>query len=177
MTDEVPYRVTRALGEIEIRDYPPIILATVEGRGDGAAFGLLFRYITGSNRLRSNIPMTAPVVSERSTSTTISMTAPVVSDRERFSFVLPPSFTMQSAPLPLDARVRLEPVPARRVAVIRFRGWARPRQIREQIGRLLEPLRRLGIQPAAAPFLMRYNPPYTPGFLRRNEIGVEVARA
>ncbi len=174
MTDEVPYTVSRTLGDIEIREYPSIILATVEGRGDTGAFGLLFRYITGSNQSRSSIPMTAPVVSGPSPSVDIPMTAPVVSDGEHFSFVLPPTYTMETAPLPLDSRVRLNRVPPRRVAVIRFRGRSGARLVRERTRVLLEGLRRSGFHPIGSPFLMRYNPPYAPGFLRRNEIGIEV---
>ncbi len=177
MTDEIPYSVGQTLGDIEIREYPSVILATVQGRSDTGAFGLLFRYITGSNRSRSNIPMTAPVVSGPDPSVDIPMTAPVVSDGEHFSFVLPPTYTMETAPFPLDSRVRLNQVPPRRVAVIRFRGRSGARLVQERTEVLLEGLRRSGFHPIGSPFLMRYNPPYTPGFLRRNEIGIEVDAA
>ncbi len=177
MTDEIPYTVRQTLGDIEIREYPSIILATVEGRGDTGAFGLLFRYITGSNRSRSSIPMTAPVLTGPSPSVDIPMTAPVVSEGERFSFVLPPTYTMETAPLPVDPRVRLDPLPPRSVAVIRFRGRSGARPVRERTRALLEGLRRSGFHPVGSPFLMRYNPPYTPGILRRNEVGIEVAAA
>lgn len=175
MTDETPYSVRQTIGDVELRDYPNTILATVRGRGDTGAFGLLFRYITGANVSRATIPMTAPVVSARRASENIPMTAPVVSDEERFSFVLPPSYTMDTAPVPLDPRVELEPIPPRRVAVIRFRGRAGNRQVRERAGILLRVLPQMGLEPLGNPFLMRYNPPYTPGFLRRNEVGVEVS--
>jgi len=174
MTEEAPYSVIQTLGDIEIRAYPSMILATVQGRGDTGAFGLLFRYITGSNRSQRTIPMTAPVVSEGAGREKVSMTAPVVSDQDRFSFVLPPSYTMDTAPIPLDPRVQLVPVPARHVAVIGFHGWARPRQVRSRTEDLLRGLQQRGIQPLGSPFLMRYNPPYTPGFMRRNEIGAEI---
>lgn len=174
MTDEIPYSVTETFRDIEVRAYPRMILATVLGRGDTGAFGLLFRYITGSNASQKTIPMTAPVVSEGAASERIPMTAPVLSDRDRFSFVLPPSYTMETTPLPLDPRVRLEPLPARRVAVVRFRGRANARVVRERTEALLRGLAQAGIQPIGSPFLMRYNPPYTPGFMRRNEIGVDV---
>lgn len=174
MTNEIPYAVTETFRDIEVRAYSSMILATVLGRGDYGAFGLLFRYITGSNATQKTIPMTAPVVSERTGSERIPMTAPVVSDRDRFSFVLPPSYTMETAPLPLDPGVRLEPFPARRVAVVRFRGRATARAVRERTEALLRGLAQAGIQPIGSPFLMRYNPPYTPVFMRRNEVGVEV---
>jgi hypothetical protein len=174
MTDEIPYSVIRTLEDIEIRAYPSIILATVHGRGDSGAFGVLFRYITGSNQSQRTIPMTAPVVSAGKGGENVSMTAPVISDRDRFSFVLPASYTMDTAPVPLDPRVQLVPIPPRHVAVLRFRGWASPRQVRYRTEDLLHGLRQAGIEPLGAPFLMRYNPPFTPGFLRRNEVGAEI---
>ena len=174
MTDEIPYSVLHTLGHVEIRAYPNMILATVQGRGDSGAFGLLFRYITGSNRSQRTIPMTAPVVSTGTGGEKVSMTAPVVSDQDRFSFVLPASYTMGTAPIPLDPRVQLVPIAARRVAVIRFRGWAGARKVRDRTEDLLHGLRQGGIEPIGPPFLMRYNPPYTPGFMRRNEVGAEI---
>jgi hypothetical protein len=174
MTEEIPYAVIRTLGDIEIREYPDILLATAEGRGDIGAFELLFGYITGSNQSRQTIPMTAPVVSNGTGGERIAMTAPVVSDSGRFSFVLPPPYTMETAPIPGDPRIELVPVPARRVAVLRFRGWASPGRVRDRTEALLRGLRQGGVEPIGAPFLMRYNPPYTPGFLRRNEMGVEI---
>ena len=174
MAEEVPYSVIQTLGDIEIRSYPSIILATVRGRGDTGAFGLLFRYITGSNRSGQKIPMTAPVVSAEGAADAIPMTAPVVSDEEQFSFVLPPSYTMQTVPMPLDERVQLVPVAARKVAAIRFRGRATARLVRNRREAFLRTLQQAGIRPVGSAFLMRYDPPYTPGFLRRNEIGVEI---
>ena len=119
--------------------------------------------------------MTAPVVSALAGAESIPMTAPVISGDNRFSFVLPASYTMETAPIPIDRHVELVPVPARTVAAVRFRGRATPHSVRHRIEALLEGLRGAGIRTVGSPFLMRYNPPYTPGFLRRNEIGVEVA--
>ena len=174
MTDETPYSVIQTLGDIEIRAYPSMILASVQGRGDTGAFGLLFRYITGSNRSQRAIPMTAPVVSEGTGGEKVAMTTPVVSDQDRFSFVLPASYTMDTAPVPLDPRVQLVRIAARRVAVLRFRGRAGVRQVRAWTEDLVRDLRQAGIEPTSPPFLMRYNPPYTPGFMRRNEVGAEI---
>jgi hypothetical protein len=42
--------------------------------------------------------------------------------------------------------------------------------------RLLSALTAKGIHTIGEPFLMRYNAPFTPGFLRRNEVGVEIRR-
>jgi hypothetical protein len=79
-------------------------------------------------------------------------------------------------PDPTDERVRIETVPAREIAVIRFSGHARRGDVEVATARLSAVLRGAGIPTRGAPFLMRYNAPMTPGFLRRNEVGIEIER-
>jgi len=172
MTDTIPYEVMDTEGEIEFRKYSPLVLATVESSGDNAGFSLLFAYISGKNSVQNSISMTSPVI----TSQQIAMTAPVVSRGTSMSFVMPPGLTRDEIPEPLDSRVRITTLPAREVAVIRFRGHAWKREVSAAEGRLREGLRDAGIETVGEPFLMRYNPPWTPGFLRRNEVGVEIRR-
>ena len=64
----------------------------------------------------------------------------------------------------------------RELAVIRFRGKASARDVAQVRERLLKALEEAKVPLAGTPFLMRYNPPFTPGFLRRNEVGVEIRR-
>jgi hypothetical protein len=170
MTDRIDYTTARIIDDVEIRKYPNTILATVRGYSDNEAFGILFDYITGSNKSKSRIDMTAPVISSEK----IPMTVPVVSGTGSFSFVLPPSYSMDTIPEPLDARARIEEIKSRRVAVIRFRGHTSDKKVKSKIKILLDKLGKNGIDPQGEPFLMRYNPPFTPGFMRRNEIGVEI---
>lgn len=172
MTETVPYEITGTAGEIEFRKYPPLVLATVESPGDDAGFNLLFAYISGNNMTQDSIAMTSPVI----TSAKIPMTAPVVSTAGSMSFVMPPGKSLDDVPAPVDGRVRIVPVPAREVAVIRFKGYARRDEVAAVEVRLREGLRKAGAHPVGEPFLMRYNPPWIPGFLRRNEVGVEVRR-
>lgn len=184
MTETTPYEVTGTAGEAELRRYPPMVLATVRDAGDDRGFGLLFKYISGSNRARNTIPMTAPVItSERIpmtapviTSSSIPMTSPVISGAGTMSFVMPAGRTPDQVPEPTDDRVRIETVPAREVAVIRFSGHAQRQDVEAVAARLHEELGKAGIATRGAPFLMRYNAPYTPGVLRRNEVGIEIER-
>ena len=104
------------------------------------------------------------------------MTAPVVSDAKSMSFVMPPGINRDDIPDPLDNRVRITTLPARDVAVIRFKGYATPEDVVAAEERLLEGLKNAALDPVGDPFLMRYNPPWTPGFLRRNEVAVEIRR-
>ncbi|MDD1705873.1 MAG: heme-binding protein, partial [Methanoregulaceae archaeon] len=120
MTDEVPFIVKEQQGEAEIRTYPAIRVASVSGYQDNEAFRFLFRYITGNNRAKKKIAMTAPVI----TAETIPMTAPVISDGSTMSFAMPEDYSLESLPQPSEIEVQLHEIPGRDVAVIRFSGRA-----------------------------------------------------
>jgi hypothetical protein len=166
----IPYAVTGKTGEIEFRHYPKLVLATVDSAGDDAGFNLLFAYISGSNKPREKIPMTSPVI----TSQKIPMTAPVVSDAASMSFVMPAGTTREETPDPLDSQVRIVTIPERDIAVIRFSGYAPPEEVDAATSRLQDGLKNVGIITTGQPFLMRYDSPWTPGFMRRNEVAIEI---
>ncbi len=173
MTETVDYSVEESIGEVEIRRYPKLILATIKDATDDSAFSILFRYISGSNRPRSEIVMTAPLISQ-GRNEQIAMTSPVISDDEAFSFVMPEEFTMDTIPEPLDDRIVIAEVPERTLAVTRFSGRASYRDIQKHFDELVAALNGSGLTAKGGPFLMRYNSPFMPGFLRRNEIGVQI---
>jgi len=170
--ETIPYTIKGKTGEIEFRHYPELVLATVDTAEDDAGFNLLFAYISGSNKPREKIPMTAPVI----TSQKIPMTAPVVSDAGSMSFVMPAGTTREETPDPLDSRVRIVTQPEREIAVIRFSGYAPPEDVDAAASRLQDGLKNSGILMEGRPFLMRYDSPWTPGFLRRNEVAIEIRR-
>ena len=172
MTQTISYEITGQNGEIEFRKYPRMVLATVLSPGNDSGFNLLFSYITGKNRTKRQIQMTAPVI----TSEKIAMTAPVVSDEKSMSFVMPGGKEQDEIPDPLDERVKITTQNPREMAVIRFKGYAGREDVHDVKSRLLEGLQKAGITPRGQPVLMRYNAPWTPGFLRRNEIGIEITR-
>lgn len=174
MSNTINYTIEKTIEDAELRHYPPMVLVTVQGMADNEAFGILFRYISGNNRTVTKVPMTVPVIS---TGKRIRMTAPVLSSRESFSFVLPPTYTIDNSPAPLDPRSTLESVPERWVAALRFRGTADAEAVAEKSQELRDILTRHEILSKGAVFLMRYNAPFTPGFLRRNEVGIELVAA
>ena len=172
MTETIPYEVTGTTGEIEFRKYPALVLATVDSAEDDSGFNLLFAYITGKNAAKNTLPMTAPVI----TSAKIPMTAPVVSDGTTMSFVMPAGKTLDEIPEPLDSQVRIVPVPEREVAVITFKGKTHEKDVREEEALLRKGLEDAGIEAEGEVFLMWYNPPWMPGFLRHNEVGIAIKR-
>ena len=172
MVETVPYELISAEDGIEVRRYPRMVLATVTSDSEDSAFGHLFRYITGNNKGRRRIAMTAPVI----TPERIEMTTPVINKGSEMSFVMPSEFTMDSVPEPTDPQVRIEEMPAREMAVTRFKGYARDRDVEAAKERLFAALDKQRLRSVGEPVLMRYNSPWTPGFVRRNEVGVQVDR-
>jgi hypothetical protein len=181
-TEEAAYKVLKSSDKFELREYAPHILAEtiVDGDLEGAgnkAFRTLFRYISGDNRSRSKVAMTAPVSQEKA-GEKIAMTAPVaqqrVQDKWAVSFTMPDSFTLDTLPVPDDPKITLRTVPARRMAAVRYSGfWSEKNYLRNK-SELEVWIREQGLTPAGDPVWARYNPPFTPWFLRRNEILIPV---
>ena len=176
--EEAIYRVVKKDAKFEIRDYAPHILAETIVEGDleqagNKAFSRLFRYISGDNRSRDKVAMTAPV-SQEPMGEKIKMTAPVgqqrVQERWAVSFMMPASYTLETLPEPEDPQVTLRQVPARRMAAVRYSGfWSEKNYLRYK-KELESWIQERGLIILGDPVWARYNPPFTPWFLRRNEI-------
>ena len=180
--EEAAYNVVKRDDKFEIRDYAPHILAETVVEGDleqagNKAFSRLFRYISGDNRSRDKVAMTAPV-SQEPMGDRIKMTAPVGQQRVQgkwaVSFMMPASYTLETLPAPEDPKVTLRQVPARRMAAIRYSGfWSEKNYLRYKL-ELESWINERGLKMAGDPIWARYNPPFTPWFLRRNEILIPV---
>jgi len=157
--EEPYYVVLKTLEEgIEIREYDPQIRATSQMGQENRSFGVLAEYIFGHNERNERIGMTAPVVT----------------NRDQMSFIMPKRFNLESLPKPLSAQIKIDVVQKARVAVIRFSGFSSPKKSDEEAEKLLIVLKNNGIEIEGEPFLMRYNPPWTLPFFRRNEVAIKV---
>jgi len=170
MVEKAPYKVIKKIDKIEIRNYPKMILVSVKDFHDNDAFNLLFNYISGNNTSQSKISMTAPVI----TSEKIPMTAPVFSQKNSMAFVMPSSYTESTIPKPKNKDVKIEIKPKKKVAVLRFSGHTSDNKTDKRIAELLSALKDNKIKTKGEPFLMRYNSPFAPGFIRRNEVAIEI---
>jgi DNA gyrase inhibitor GyrI len=177
------FTVVKKDGNIEIRDYPSIIVAQVEvsGERDPAlreGFRQIANYIFGNNLSSRKVAMTAPVTQQASEK--IAMTAPVTQQGNGNSwqvrFIMPARYTMQTLPRPNNPSVKIEQIQAERFAVIRFSGLAGKPSLDRHTRELEAYLRSHNIQALAAPTYAFYNPPWTLPFLRRNEIMIQIAR-
>lgn len=180
--EEADYKVVTKEDRFEVRDYAPHILAATIVDGDfekvgKKAFERLFRYISGDNRSRDKVAMTAPV-SQQPVSEKIKMTAPVGQQREQdrwlVSFMMPASYTLETLPEPEDPKVILRQIPARRMAAVRYSGfWSEKRYFRYKL-ELESWIHKRGLTVVGDPIWARYNTPFTPWFLRRNEILISI---
>lgn len=179
-TAEPAYTVIRSYDSFEVRRYEPYIVAEtlVRGAADDVGnqgFKVLAGYIFGGNKGARKIEMTAPVAQ---TPTKIAMTAPVLQsgsgDAYTVQFSMPPEWTLETLPEPSDPKVTLRAMPARTLAVIAYSGtWSQSRY-EEHLKKLQDALAQAGLPWQGEPFWARYDPPWTPWFLRRNEIWLDL---
>jgi len=181
--EEAPYEVVKVEGSFEIRDYAPHILAETLVDGDfdeagSSAFRRLFSYISGDNRSQTKIAMTAPV--SQQSGEKIDMTAPVgqqkSGDQWVVSFMMPASYNMETLPAPDDPLVTLRQVPARRMATIRYSGFWSEKNYQKNKTKLDSWVQKEGLSVNGEPIWARYNAPFVPWFMRRNEILLPVSR-
>ncbi|MDO9031393.1 MAG: heme-binding protein [Hydrogenophaga sp.] len=177
--DEPAYDVLRAFGNVELRQYAPYVVAEVVTDGaaedaGNAAFPILAGYIFGKNKAKKTFDMTAPVT-QTAAPVKMAMTAPVTQATapgggQLIQFVLPRGVTLETAPEPLDPRVQLRLVPASQWAALRYSGTWSQANYDEHLALLRAALMTEGVVTQGEPVLARYNAPFTPWFLRRNEI-------
>ena len=184
--EEPDYEVLLTTKHYEIRHYDPYIVAEVDVEGDmgkagNKAFRILAGYIFGDNQPGEKMAMTAPVESQPK-GVRMAMTAPVLSDtpksdrsRYTYAFVMENKYTLETLPAPVDPRIRIRQKPPRTVAVLRYSGGWSEGRYREQEAALLAALATDRVEATGEPVLARYNGPFTPWFMRRNEVQIEVA--
>jgi SOUL heme-binding protein len=176
--EEPEYRVLRKLQDVEVREYDAYTVAEVIVPGPSAeagnqAFPILSGYIFGKNKGERKLAMTAPVT-QTAAPVKLEMTAPVTQTTAPggylVQFVLPRGVTPATAPEPLDSRVQLREVASSQVAAIRYSGLWSEANYAEHLAILQNTLRAAGQVWSGEPVYSRYNAPFTPWFLRRNEI-------
>ncbi len=184
-TEEAKYTVVKTENSFEIRDYDAHVLAEVMVEGaleevGNKAFNSLFRYISGDNRSRDKVAMTAPV-SQQAAGQKIDMTAPVgqqaVKDKWAVSFMMPASYTLETLPVPDDKKIILRQVPARRVAAVRYSGFWSEKNYLENKSQLETWINKNKLSIVGDAVWARYDAPFTPWFLRRNEILIPIAKS
>ena len=167
MTEQQPYEVVGHGSGFELRHYPPCLVAEVQVTGEfeqagNVGFRPLVTYIGGRNQAGQSLAMTAPVIQE---------SAP--SGDHVIAFVLPSSVTQ--APQPTDERVTVREIPAHFTAVSRYSGrWSQAAYV-QHAQELMAAIMAAGLAAVSEPRFARFDPPFKPWFLRRNEVHIDVA--
>ncbi len=160
------YQTIRKEDAIEIRDYEPMTIA-ISSESDirgMEGFNELFQYISGNNMDRQKISMTAPVLN---TLGEAHLTT---------AFVMPDDIGVTVFPKPLHPGIQLKNISKRRVAAIIFSGSISRDIIDQNQKKLSDWLRKEKLNTYGSYELARYNPPFIPGFLKRNELLVEIRK-
>lgn len=157
--ETAPYKVIRTEGDFEIREYPELKIATTAREGDDSSFMRLFRYIDGGNAAKEKIAMTTPVFMVDG----------------KMAFVVPEKHKVDT-PAPASPQVLVNTLKAQRVAVLRFSGSRTKDSEPQALAKLKTWMQRNKLTEAGSPFSAYYDPPWTPGFMRRNEMLVPVKK-
>ena len=165
--EEPAYTVVRQYPAFEVRQYAPYLVAEVNVPGPASeagnqGFKILAAYIFGKNKGDRKIEMTAPVTQAASDMGFI------------IQFTMPREFTLDTLPEPLDSSVKLKEIPGGRFAVIRYSGRWSEANYADHLAQLQQAMKAEGISTRGEPIYSRYNAPFVPWFMRRNEIWLHV---
>lgn len=164
--ETAPYTTLEQDGRFELRAYGSYYTAAVRERdwANSEGFRQIFNYISGGNETGQKISMTTPVINE------------LEPDRTTTEFVIPSEFSGKPLPRPMDPAIEIKANPERLTAVIRFSGTAHPPRVAQMEERLRQWIEGKGLRATGTPRLARYNPPFIPPFLRRNELLLDVRK-
>lgn len=180
MTEQQIYSLVERRAGYEIRRYAPHWVAQVQlqsgfEQAATSAFGRLVGYIGGRNAAGESIAMTAPVIQAPASDPAPAIGAPDAGGRDHVvSFVLPASMTHTTPPPPHDPDIVLRRVPEELAAAVGFGGRWTWKSFHHHAQELLAALNRDGVTTTGAPQFARFDPPWTPWFMRHNEVVVPI---
>ena len=153
---ENQYTVIKKIEDVEIREYSSAIYASYSAKNNNSQFRVLADYIFGNNDKNENIGMTSPV----------NMLQSATKD---MLFRMPDRYEMTNLPQPKNNDIRIFKMEKRKVAALRFSGYATASKIKNKKNKLLETLNKFNIKTSNQFEVLVYNSPYKI-FNRRNEI-------
>ena len=167
--ESAEYKVVESDGKFEVREYPDLMLVAtttkIDAQGRDGSFMKLFRYISGANESDQKISMTTPVFMENDKA-----------DSEvQMGFVMPKEVAIKGVPSPTGADVDVRKRAGGRFAVLRFSGRLNAKLAKESEAKLRAWLETKGLtvddsNESSGVEAASYDPPFTPGPLRRNEV-------
>jgi hypothetical protein len=169
------YTVKTTSAAVEVRQYEPLVIAEVTTVGErkdaiNEGFMILAGYIFGKNENKVKLPMTTPVGQ-------YALSEAEGNDQWVTEFIMPKGYTKETLPKPTNATIRFVDLPASTWAVFQFSGNPDTAELKKRSEDLKTALKASGMPTAMAGIPVCYafyNPPFTPWFLRRNEVMVRV---
>ncbi|QDT33262.1 SOUL family heme-binding protein [Thalassoglobus polymorphus] len=162
--ESAEYEVVEKDGNIEIRKYPDLTLVSTnsetDSEGKDGSFMRLFSYISGANESAQKIAMTTPVFMERGSADT----------KATMGFVVPQDVATAGVPKPQGEGVSINKRKGGRFAVIRFSGRMNAELVKSQEFKLRNWMQSRELEGEKTSESAGYDPPFTPGPLRRNEV-------
>lgn len=167
--ESAEYKSIVVEGNFEVREYPDLMLVAtktqLDSQGRDGSFMKLFRYISGANASEQKISMTTPVFMENDDA----------ASSVQMGFVMPKDVAINGTPQPTGEGIDVVKRKGGRFAVVRFPGQLNSKSAKESEAKLRDWMKAQGltaddsaegsqIETAA------YDPPFTPGPLRRNEV-------
>ena len=165
-TEEQSYSVLKTIDNIQIREYDPVIYATVSTDNEKSLFRILAGYIFGGNERNQKIAMTAPVHMHES-----------LSEKEKkytMSFVMPSKYTMNDLSKPNDSRIVMEKVDKKKYAAITYSGYNNSSKFSLNSTKLRRVLDENNISYKDNPIYLGYDAPYKV-WGRKNDILFELS--
>lgn len=183
--EQTAYSVVDSKENYEVRIYPAHIVAQTVVTGSyqqalNQGFSIVARYIFGGNTKKESIAMTSPVIEKTIQSESIAMTSPVTETVEgeshTIAFGMPRSYTLETLPAPNDDRVKIVTIPEKKMAALRFSGMRTNARVQSKKQQLLDSLKKDNVVVTGAVQYAGYNAPWTPPWMTRHEVLVEVSR-
>ena len=165
-TEEQSYNVLKTIDDVQIREYDPVIYATVSTDNEKSLFGILAGYIFGGNERNQKIAMTAPVHMHKS-----------LSEKEKkytMRFVMPSKYTMNDLSKPNDSRIVMEKVDKKKYAAITYTGYNNSSKFSLNSTKLRRVLDENNISYKDNPIYLGYDAPYKV-WGRKNDILFELS--
>lgn len=167
--ESAAYKVIESEGKFEVREYPDLILVAtttrLDDQGRDGSFMRLFRYISGANEAELKISMTTPVFMENDGA----------DESVQMGFVMPQQVAVSGVPAPTGQNVDVRQRPGGRFAVVRFSGQLNSKSAKESESDLRAWMQANGLvaddtAEGSGVETAGYDPPFTPGPFRRNEV-------
>lgn len=160
------YKVIKNIGEVEIRQYPKMVVAqttlpdTAMDKSMNNGFRTIAGYIFGGNDSNQKIAMTAPVVVK-------------MGDTSTMYFVMPKQYKKDELPEPSSNKVKILEEGEKTLAVITYSGFSSAEKVDTYRQKLATILNQQNIKTVGPFMYMGYNAPWDI-IKRRNEVAVEV---